>query len=132
MLANLFFDEPTVEVMNLIGLDVQTVGNHEFDRGQDELLRRRDGGCRDDDCDYRGGLPFDGQDFTTLSTNVIVTSTGQALTLDRTIERITWGPTSTDACKGNGWRAFPEMNFRNQGQCVSAGAPSPVVGPRLR
>jgi predicted extracellular nuclease/2',3'-cyclic-nucleotide 2'-phosphodiesterase (5'-nucleotidase family) len=69
-LSNLFFDEPTVEVMNEIGLDVQTVGNHEFDRGQDEILRRAEGGCRGGDCDYRGGEPYLGQQFTTLSANV--------------------------------------------------------------
>ena len=80
VLSNLFYDEPTVEVMNLIGMDIQTVGNHEFDRGQDEILRRRDGGCLDDDCTYRGGEPFEGQEFTTLSTNVIVDATGEALT----------------------------------------------------
>lgn len=80
VLSNLFYDEPTVEAMNLMGLDIQTVGNHEFDRGQDEVLRRRDGGCFDDDCAYRGDEPFDGQDFTTLSTNVVYEDTGEALT----------------------------------------------------
>jgi len=119
VLSNLFYDEPTVEVANLLGLDVQTVGNHEFDRGQDEILRRRDGGCYQGDCEYRGGMPFEGQDFTTLTSNVIVASTGQALTLDRTIKRFDWGPTSKDQCKRNGWRDFAEMSFGNQGQCVS-------------
>jgi 5'-nucleotidase len=85
VLSNLFYDEPTVEAMNLIGLDIQTVGNHEFDRGQSEVLRRRDGDCFGGDCGYRGDMPFEGQDFTTLSSNVIVTATGEALTLDREI-----------------------------------------------
>ena len=80
VLSNLFYDEPSIEAMNLIGLDVQTVGNHEFDRGQDEILRRAAGGCLDGDCSYRGDLEFDGSDFTTLSTNVIVDATGQPLT----------------------------------------------------
>jgi 5'-nucleotidase len=119
VLSNLFYDEPTVEAMNIMGLDVQTVGNHEFDRGQGEVLRRRDGGCFGDDCEYRGGMPFEGQDFTTLSSNVIVAATGQALTLERTIRRFNWGPTSKDQCLRNGWRDFAEMDFRNQGQCVS-------------
>jgi predicted extracellular nuclease/2',3'-cyclic-nucleotide 2'-phosphodiesterase (5'-nucleotidase family) len=69
-LSNLFFDEPTVEVMNEIGLDVQTVGNHEFDRGQAEILRRAEGGCRGGDCSYRDGAEYLGQQFTTLSANV--------------------------------------------------------------
>ena len=80
VLSNLFYDEPTVEVMNTIGLDIQTVGNHEFDRGQDEILRRLRGGCLDDDCSYRGDTKFEGQDFATLSTNVTVDATGEALT----------------------------------------------------
>jgi hypothetical protein len=88
VLSRLFYDEPTVEVMNEIGLDVQTVGNHEFDRGQEEVLRRRDGGCFEDDCDYRDGMPFEGQDFTTLSTNVVVEETGDALTEAYHIEQV--------------------------------------------
>jgi 5'-nucleotidase len=80
VLSNLFRDEPTVDVMNAIGLDIQTVGNHEFDRGQDEILRRLEGGCLDGDCSYRGDTEFAGQDFVTLSTNVTVTATGEALT----------------------------------------------------
>ena len=40
-----FLDEPTVLAMNLIGLDFNAVGNHEFDRGRDELLRLQNGGC---------------------------------------------------------------------------------------
>ena len=80
VLSNLFYDEPTVDVMNVMGLDIQTVGNHEFDRGQDEVLRRLEGGCFGGDCDYRGGSGFDGQDFITLSTNVTVDATSEALT----------------------------------------------------
>jgi 5'-nucleotidase len=71
VLSNLFYDEPAIEVMNIMGLDVQSVGNHEFDRGQTEILRRAEGGCLGDECDYRGDVPFEGSDFTTLSTNVI-------------------------------------------------------------
>jgi 5'-nucleotidase len=40
-----FLDEPTILAMNLIGLDLNAVGNHEFDRGPDELLRMQKGGC---------------------------------------------------------------------------------------
>ncbi len=85
MLSNLFNDEPAIEAMNLIGLDVQTVGNHEFDAGQDELLRRLEGGCLDDDCAYRGGEPFEGAEFVKLATNVIVTETGESITTPYTI-----------------------------------------------
>jgi 5'-nucleotidase len=40
-----FLDEPTILAMNRIGLDLSAVGNHEFDRGPDELLRMQNGGC---------------------------------------------------------------------------------------
>jgi 5'-nucleotidase len=39
LLSSWFRDEPTLEAANLIGFDVGTVGNHEFDEGGDELLR---------------------------------------------------------------------------------------------
>ena len=32
-----FHDEPTIELMNALGLDISSVGNHEFDEGVDEL-----------------------------------------------------------------------------------------------
>jgi len=41
----MFLDEPTIGAMNLIGLDFNAVGNHEFDSGVDELLRKQSGGC---------------------------------------------------------------------------------------
>jgi len=43
--SSLFLDEPTVGVMNRLGLDFNAVGNHEFDRGRKELLRMAHGGC---------------------------------------------------------------------------------------
>ncbi|GGI03072.1 S-layer homology domain-containing protein [Egicoccus halophilus] len=80
VLSNLFFDDPTVEAANLMGMDVQTVGNHEFDRGADDVLRRLEGGCFGGDCDYRGGTEFEGQEFETLSANVVDEVTGEPLT----------------------------------------------------
>ncbi len=41
----LFRDEPTVEAMNELGLDLAVVGNHEFDHGVAELRRLIAGGC---------------------------------------------------------------------------------------
>ena len=43
--SGLFHDEPSVESLNALGLDVSSVGNHEFDEGVDELLRMKKGGC---------------------------------------------------------------------------------------
>jgi 5'-nucleotidase len=41
----LFRDEPTIEAMNALGLDLSVVGNHEFDHGVAELRRLIAGGC---------------------------------------------------------------------------------------
>jgi 5'-nucleotidase len=78
VLSNLFLDEPAVRSANLFGLDVQTVGNHEFDRGRDEVERRAEGGCFEDEC-FDDDWPFEGQDFLTLSTNVVDTTTDETL-----------------------------------------------------
>ena len=40
-----FLDEPSIVAMNMIGLEVNAVGNHEFDRGVAELKRLQGGGC---------------------------------------------------------------------------------------
>lgn len=40
-----FLDEPTILAMNMIGLDLNAVGNHEFDKGSAELTRMQAGGC---------------------------------------------------------------------------------------
>ena len=49
LLSALFHDEPTIEAMNQIGLDINAVGNHEFDEGTNELLRMQNGGCHPTD-----------------------------------------------------------------------------------
>ena len=52
LISAAFHDEPTIEALNLLGLDVSAVGNHEFDEGVDELLRIQNGGCHPvDGCD---------------------------------------------------------------------------------
>jgi 5'-nucleotidase len=40
-----YLDEPTISAMNALGLEFNSVGNHEFDRGSDELKRMQSGGC---------------------------------------------------------------------------------------
>ncbi len=85
----LFFDEPAVEVLNHIGMELSAVGNHEFDKGAGELKRLQRGGCR-----ITHGLPdpnsckglgskapgaFDGARFQWLAANVIETATGRPL-----------------------------------------------------
>ncbi|KTT42236.1 5'-nucleotidase, partial [Pseudomonas oryzihabitans] len=40
----LWADEPTLQAMNLLGLQLSAVGNHELDNGKAELLRLAHGG----------------------------------------------------------------------------------------
>ena len=74
----LFHDEPTIEAMNEIGLDLNAVGNHEFDEGATELLRMANGGCHPTD-GCQDGTPFGGADFDFLAANVVNTATGETL-----------------------------------------------------
>ena len=72
-----FHDEPTIEAMNALGLDISAVGNHEFDEGVDELLRMQNGGCHPvDGC--QDGDGFAGAKFQYLAANVVYKSHGQA------------------------------------------------------
>ena len=49
-----------------MGVDLNAVGNHEFDEGPDELLRMQNGGCHPvHGCE--GGHTFEGADFPFLS-----------------------------------------------------------------
>jgi 2',3'-cyclic-nucleotide 2'-phosphodiesterase (5'-nucleotidase family)/endonuclease YncB( thermonuclease family) len=55
----LFLDEPTVETLQAIGFGGGTVGNHEFDRGTQELLRLKNGGASANNPNYAGmGFPL--------------------------------------------------------------------------
>lgn len=78
LLSALFHDEPAIESMNALGLDVATVGNHEFDEGPEELLRMQNGGCHPvDGC--QDGDGFEGAKFRYLSANVTRESTGKTI-----------------------------------------------------
>ena len=78
LMSALFHDEPTIESMNALGLDVATVGNHEFDEGPEELLRMQNGGCHPvDGC--QDGDGFEGAKFRYLSANVVRQSSGKTI-----------------------------------------------------
>jgi 5'-nucleotidase len=78
LLSALFRDEPTVESLSLMGLDVSAVGNHEFDKGKAELIRMQNGGCHPlDGC--RGPHPFMGATFRYLSASTVDGGTGETL-----------------------------------------------------
>ncbi|MGB5951344.1 MAG: cell wall-binding repeat-containing protein [Ornithinimicrobium sp.] len=78
-LSGIFHDEPSVESMNVMGLDVTSVGNHEFDEGTEELLRMQNGGCHPDDGCYFPAEPYPGADFPWLAANVVNKSDGETL-----------------------------------------------------
>jgi 5'-nucleotidase len=89
LISSLFLDEPSVETLNLMGLEFNSVGNHEFDKGSAELLRLQNGGCKitngaTDPNTCKGAsvgtkVPFEGAKFKWLSANVVLTATGKTL-----------------------------------------------------
>ncbi|MFF7253288.1 bifunctional metallophosphatase/5'-nucleotidase [Streptomyces microflavus] len=79
LLSGLFHDEPTIEALNKIDLDVSAVGNHEFDEGATELARLQNGGCHPVEGCYEKGKKFKGADFPYLAANVTKEKTGKPL-----------------------------------------------------
>ncbi|MBP2080167.1 5'-nucleotidase C-terminal domain-containing protein [Oceanobacillus polygoni] len=73
-ISGLLQDEPTVEIMEAIGFDVGTVGNHEFDEGLDELLRMVNGG---DHPEGKGTEGYAGMSFPVLCANCVYDDTGE-------------------------------------------------------
>ncbi len=78
LLSALFRDEPTIESMGLMGLEIAAVGNHEFDKGADELLRMQRGGCHPTE-GCKGPTAFKGASFQYLAASTVVERTGQTL-----------------------------------------------------
>jgi 5'-nucleotidase len=68
----LFHDEPTIAVLNAMGVSASVVGNHEFDEGYKELLRIQFGGCH----------PTDGCQFTPKYTGAKFAHLGANVTFD--------------------------------------------------
>ena len=77
-LSAMFHDEPTIEALSMMGLEIASVGNHEFDEGKDELLRMQNGGCHPiDKC--QGPHPFPGARFHYLAASTFEKSTGKTI-----------------------------------------------------
>ncbi|MEU9637677.1 bifunctional metallophosphatase/5'-nucleotidase [Streptomyces tendae] len=76
LLSGLFHDEPTIEALNKLDLDVTSVGNHEFDEGAKELARLQNGGCHPTEGCY-ADKEFKGADFPYLAANVLDEKTGK-------------------------------------------------------
>ncbi len=65
-LSAAFGDEPTIESLGAMGVEVSSVGNHEFDKGIDDLYRHIEG-----EDDYAGA------EFPYLGANVVDEDTGE-------------------------------------------------------
>ncbi|MFF4526431.1 bifunctional metallophosphatase/5'-nucleotidase [Streptomyces bluensis] len=78
LLSGLFHDEPTIEALNKLDLDVTGVGNHEFDEGAKELARLQNGGCHPTAGCYTD-KSFEGADFPYLAANVLDEKSGKPI-----------------------------------------------------
>ncbi|WP_226669743.1 bifunctional 2',3'-cyclic-nucleotide 2'-phosphodiesterase/3'-nucleotidase [Metabacillus litoralis] len=80
LVSALFQDEPTIEVLEEIGFDAGTLGNHEFDEGIDELKRMINGGVHPN-----GSIGYDGMNFPLVAANAYDMRDGQLITEPYTI-----------------------------------------------
>ncbi|HVM23732.1 MAG TPA: bifunctional metallophosphatase/5'-nucleotidase [Sphingomicrobium sp.] len=77
LVSALFLDEPTIRAMDLVGVEYNAVGNHEFDKGWRELQRMQAGGCEAYTTKQPCKLePFPGARFKFLAANVIMPGGG--------------------------------------------------------
>lgn len=83
LISGAFQDEPVVEIMEEMGFDVGTVGNHEFDEGIAELKRMIEGGAHEN-----GDPVYDGMNFPVVAANVYSKSTGERLLEPYTIKEV--------------------------------------------
>ncbi|MDT3443358.1 MULTISPECIES: bifunctional UDP-sugar hydrolase/5'-nucleotidase [unclassified Pseudofrankia] len=77
LISALFHDEPTISLFNKLGVDISSVGNHEFDEGKAELLRLQNGGCNPADGCQLG--EFKGAEFQYLAANVLDEKTNKPI-----------------------------------------------------
>ncbi|MEY2820405.1 MAG: hypothetical protein RL275_3868, partial [Chloroflexota bacterium] len=73
---------------NLMGFDLSTTGNHEFDEGWQELLRMDNGGCHPTDGCFPGVPAFPGASFEYLSANVIRLDNGLTLFASTSVKEV--------------------------------------------
>lgn len=78
LISALFHDEPAIDALDIAGLQINAVGNHEFDEGMDELERMQNGGCHPVDGCNEGG-EFDGASFRFLAANVAYEASGETV-----------------------------------------------------
>lgn len=85
-LTALFQDEPTVEFLNMAGVDVGTLGNHEFDEGVAEMRRLWEGGPHPASRYYP--RPFPGAKFPVVCSNVVDARTGEPLMAPYVVKKV--------------------------------------------
>jgi 5'-nucleotidase len=83
LISSAFQDEPTIEILEAMGFDVGTLGNHEFDEGIAELMRMVNGGEH-----AKGTKGYDGMNFPMISANVYDKSTDKLLFEPYTIKEV--------------------------------------------
>jgi 5'-nucleotidase len=127
-LSAMFHDEPTIESLSLMGLEIASVGNHEFDEGKDELLRMQNGGCHPiDKC--RGPHPFLGAKFHYLAASTLDKSTGRTIFPPYEIKTFNGVPVAFIGLtlKGTGEIISPAssagLEFRDEAETVNALVP---------
>ncbi|MFA5006866.1 MAG: 5'-nucleotidase C-terminal domain-containing protein [Candidatus Izemoplasmatales bacterium] len=67
-LSNYYYGRPLLEVMNYVGFDAFTIGNHEFDWGIDKIAAYADGNTSNGEADF----PF-------LAANIVSVETGEPM-----------------------------------------------------
>ncbi|WP_079478986.1 bifunctional metallophosphatase/5'-nucleotidase [Halobacillus salinus] len=84
--SSLLQDEPTIEILNDIGFDVGTVGNHEFDEGVAEMKRLINGG------EHEVTGDFEGASFPYTVANVKDEETGEPILPPYVIKKVNGMP----------------------------------------
>ncbi|MDB5907869.1 MAG: bifunctional metallophosphatase/5-nucleotidase [Massilia sp.] len=89
-LSSMWADEPSIVALGMLGLRFSSVGNHEFDQGRAELLRKQTGGCASPLTAKACKLSpdFSGAPFTYLAANVIDSATGKPLLPAYSIQQV--------------------------------------------
>jgi 5'-nucleotidase len=89
-MSSMWADEPSIVALGMLGMRFSSVGNHEFDQGRAELLRKQTGGCASPlaakACKLAPG--FSGAPFTYLAANVIDSATGKPLLPAYSIQQV--------------------------------------------
>ncbi|MDQ1003448.1 2',3'-cyclic-nucleotide 2'-phosphodiesterase/3'-nucleotidase/5'-nucleotidase [Neobacillus niacini] len=83
-------DEPTITILNELGFDVGTVGNHEFDEGVKEMMRLINGGSHPKTVDKYG--EFEGASFPYIAANILNKETKETILKPYHIEEVNGVP----------------------------------------